>query len=168
MLSGRVPKATESAVVVVALLGFAPGFALRALEDVGRGGFRAPDDFAVARELKGVERVATVGRPFQSYWARIGRMKVVGEVPDADAYWSAGDAAREAIAAEFARAGATALVARDKPRTAAAGRWRELLGTRDARYHALALSPVYSPNAEKNTPIQAPIGAPSGAPVRAR
>jgi hypothetical protein len=61
-------------------------------------------------------RVAILGSPFEAYWARIGRIQIVGVVPPprVEAFKALDVDKRNMLLAEFARVGATALVAQTR------------------------------------------------------
>lgn len=72
----------------------------------------------IARELAshGITpgtRIALIGPHAESYWARTGRLRIVADVPliRTAAFWQLSPASRDALLAEFARAGATVAVA---------------------------------------------------------
>jgi hypothetical protein len=74
-------------------------------------------DWEVAEGLRrmGVEpgdKVAIVGRGAFAYWARLARVRIVGEIPVASEsdFWAADEAVREKILATFAGVGAKAAI----------------------------------------------------------
>jgi hypothetical protein len=74
------------------------------------------------------DSVAVIGYGFDSYWARLARVRIVAELLDtqADPFW-AGDAATQAqVTAAFATSGARAIVAEDAPNFAVLPRWHRV------------------------------------------
>jgi hypothetical protein len=76
----------------------------------------------IARDLQahGVAegtRIAVIGPHTEAYWARAGRLKIVADVPRdlAPRFWRLSPAARDALLAQFAAAGATIAVASVPP-----------------------------------------------------
>ena len=61
-------------------------------------------------------RIAIVGSPFEAYWARTGRLQIVGVVPPwrVAAFQALPADKRDALFREFARAGATAIVSQTR------------------------------------------------------
>jgi hypothetical protein len=56
-------------------------------------------------------RVAIIGRKIEHvFWARVGRIKIVGQIPDTDAFLALSPAVQEELAIAMARSGAQALV----------------------------------------------------------
>jgi len=74
------------------------------------------------------DRVGVVGYAFDSYWARLARVKIVAEMPgwDADELWFGDEATRESIVAAFAGAGVRAVVAERVPRYARLRGWQQV------------------------------------------
>jgi hypothetical protein len=73
-------------------------------------------------------RVAVIGYAFDSYWARLARVKIVAEMLDweADPFWL-GDAASQArVIQAFARTGARAIIAEHVPAYAHLDGWRQV------------------------------------------
>jgi hypothetical protein len=90
----------------------------------------------VALELRqmGLEEgdhVGVVGYAFDSFWARLARVRIVAEVPgwDADELWLGDAATQEMILEAFAGTGVRAVVAENVPRYARLGGWRQVGGT---------------------------------------
>lgn len=78
--------------------------------------------FDVASELRTLglregSRVASIGRAFDGYWARLAGVQISMQILEGDApdYWSASDSAKAAIQEEFAARGAKAIVANQVP-----------------------------------------------------
>jgi hypothetical protein len=78
--------------------------------------------YAIASDLRdhGITpgmRVAVIGSSFDAYWARAGRLQVVAGVPPAlfANFWTMPPAQRDALFAEFAKAGVQAVVATSSP-----------------------------------------------------
>jgi hypothetical protein len=56
-------------------------------------------------------RVAIIGRKIEHvFWARVGRVRIVGQIPDTDAFLALRPAVQEQLALAIARSGAEALV----------------------------------------------------------
>jgi hypothetical protein len=118
------------------------GHVLRAL--VGRDD---PNDFAIAAlafqklGLRPGDEVGRIGSPFFDYWARLARVRIIAEVPDAQAsqFWAADSATREDVLTTFARAGAKAVVAQSVPEWADTSGWLCVEG--DADYMVRFLTP---------------------------
>ncbi len=87
--------------------------------------------------------VASIGDGNQAFWARLGRVKIVAEIPfdvwdpvvrtpdisDVEVFWAAGPEVRAAVMRKLAETGAKAVIARDvRPGPAAFG-WQEIAGT---------------------------------------
>jgi hypothetical protein len=88
---------------------------------------------AVAEELwqLGIEpgdQVAVIGYAFDSYWARLARVKIVVETLDwqADALWLGDPAFQREVLAVYASAGARAIVAEYVPAYADMTGWRQV------------------------------------------
>jgi len=76
----------------------------------------------VAADLRGHgirpgDRVAFVGRAVSAYWARLGRLRIVADIPktDQDRFWALPSSGRERVFEAFARAGCVAVFVRRKP-----------------------------------------------------
>ena len=102
----------------------------------------------VARRLGALDiapgsAVASIGDANLAFWARLGRVKIVAEIPfdvwdpvvrspdisDVDIFWAAGPEVRAAVMRKLAETGAKAVIARDvRPGPAASG-WQEIAGT---------------------------------------
>jgi hypothetical protein len=107
----------------------------------------------VARHLRGLEvapgtPVASIGDANNAYWARLGRVRIVAEIPfdvwdpvvrtpdvsDVDAFWAAGAEVRAAVMRKFAETGAKVAIARDVPSGPAGFGWRKITGTHYSVY----------------------------------
>lgn len=80
-------------------------------------GSSSPGQYTVAMALRSLgigdgTRVAHVGRSYEAYWARLAKVQIAFEVPDATSYWSSSERARSALHRRFAEAGAKAIVVR--------------------------------------------------------
>jgi hypothetical protein len=66
------------------------------------------------RGLQEKDSVGFVGFTYDAYWARLGGVRIVAEVPETEAqrFWSAPDSARSATLASFRQVGARAVLAR--------------------------------------------------------
>ena len=84
---------------------------------------------AIARSLndKGITpgmSVATIGRPDRHvFWARLSRVRIIADVPDADKFWSATDELQHDILVQLARTGAQDAVVYRMPESALARGW---------------------------------------------
>jgi hypothetical protein len=103
-------------------------------------------DWEVAEGLKtmGVQagdKVAYVGATNQAFWARLGRVRIIAEIPDSDAarFWEADSSVRSKVLEVLARPGAKALITEKVPRSVAASRlgWVRI-GKTDYYAHPLA------------------------------
>ena len=107
----------------------------------GRGQPHTQHDIARALAAAGVRpgaRVATIDAAYDAYWAHLGRVRVIAEVPHdgVDTFWAAGDAGRRAVYDAFRAAGATAIVTHDPPAWANTSEWTAL-GTTGFLVHPL-------------------------------
>jgi hypothetical protein len=87
----------------------------------------------VAEELQhlGVQpgdKVAVIGYAFDSFWARLARVKIVAEMLDsgADAFWVGKPALQDEVIRAFAGTGAKAIVAENVPSYASLVGWRQI------------------------------------------
>jgi len=109
--------------VIAVLVGWPDVYAPRMRET------QVTDYAAIARRLHGLglepgDRVAFIGHSFgASCWARLGRLRLVAEVPqdEAPAFWTADPAIQESVLAAFRRAGARAVLT--GPASAVAAPW---------------------------------------------
>jgi hypothetical protein len=98
-----------------------------------------PGEVAEALQAAGVhtgDRVGIIGYAFDSFWARLARVRIVAEMPGTDAapFW-AGDPDEQArVTAAFANAGVRAIVAEDVPEEAVLPGWQPLGQTNYALY----------------------------------
>jgi hypothetical protein len=87
----------------------------------------------VAEELQGLgmqpgDKVAVIGYAFDSFWARLARVKIVAEMLDsgADAFWVGKPALQDEVIRAFAGTGAKAIVAENVPSYASLVGWRQI------------------------------------------
>jgi hypothetical protein len=87
--------------------------------------------------------VALIGDGNEAYWARLGRVRIVAEIPfdvwdpvvrtpdvsDVDVFWAAGAEERAAVMRKFAETGAKVAIARDVPPGPAGFGWQRIIGT---------------------------------------
>lgn len=85
------------------------------------------------------DKVASIGRAFDGYWARLGGLQIAMEVPEAEAphYWHATDSVKAAVQNQFAARGATAIVANLAPEEGPGRGWIPL----GAGYFAIIMPP---------------------------
>ena len=107
----------------------------------GRGQPHTQNDIARALAAAGVRpgaRVATIDAAYDAYWAHLGRVRVIAEVPHdgVDTFWAAGDAGRRAVYDAFRAAGAAVVVTHDPPPWASTREW-VALGTTGFLVHPL-------------------------------
>ena len=101
-----------------------------------------PGEVAEALQRLGMQpgdKVAVIGYAFDSFWARLARVKIVAEMldKDAEAFWL-GDASLHAkVVQAFARTGAKAIVAENVPSYASLAGWRQV-GNSNYYVHILA------------------------------
>jgi hypothetical protein len=93
-----------------------------------------PGQVAQRLHQLGVERgdkVAIIGHAFDSFWARLARVRIVAEMPasQADNYWLGDDALQRDVLQAFASAGADAVVAEDVPDYARMENWHQVGNT---------------------------------------
>lgn len=81
--------------------------------------------------LRAGDEVAVVGHSLRAYWARIGRLRIIAEVPagGAAAFSRAAPGTRSAILAKFAASGAKAAILVPPARAPADESWRRIEGT---------------------------------------
>ncbi len=72
-----------------------------------------------------------IGYAFDSYWARLARVKIVAEMPgaSADSFWVGDRAYQDRAVAAFAAAGVKAIVAESVPEHATLPGWRQISNT---------------------------------------
>ncbi|MDQ3226080.1 MAG: hypothetical protein M3Q50_05555, partial [Chloroflexota bacterium] len=85
-------------------------------------------------------QVASIGRAFDGYWARLARVQIAMEINEYDAplYWAASDSTRRSIHRQFAASGARAVVVNRVPRNNPGPGWMSL----GDGYHAMRLDPA--------------------------
>jgi hypothetical protein len=71
------------------------------------------------------DRVVCLGSAYNAYWARLGRFKIVAEIPtnDLDSFWAGGVPVLSEVVAIADRIGAKGIVASGIPKSAAQGSW---------------------------------------------
>jgi hypothetical protein len=93
--------------------------------------------------------VASIGDANQAYWARLGRLRIVGEIPwdvwdpvvrmpevsDVEIFWLASGEEKAAVIRKLAETGAKAIVARDVPPGTVGAGWQRVAGTPYSVYH---------------------------------
>ncbi len=81
------------------------------------------------------DKVGVIGYGFDSFWARLARVKIVSELPAADAalFWAGDPALRDEVLETFAKTGAQALVAENVPQTTLLGETWHQVG--DSNYY---------------------------------
>jgi hypothetical protein len=89
--------------------------------------------------IHGGDRLAVVGYAFDSYYARFARVQVTADVEDADEFWRLSEADLKRLEDRLAASGVKALVARNRPAGSGPERWRDLNGTKSARFSVLLL-----------------------------
>ncbi|NNE45281.1 MAG: hypothetical protein HKN37_01330 [Rhodothermales bacterium] len=74
------------------------------------------------------DHVGVIGYAFDSYWARLGRMKIVAEMPGtvADIFWYGDESSRTEALGAFRRTGVRAIVAESVPYRANTTGWRRV------------------------------------------
>ena len=95
--------------------------------------------FGVPRSAK----VASIGRAFDGYWARLGGVQIAMEIPESEAaqYWATTDSIKLAVQNQFAARGAKAIVANLVPEGDRPSGWIPLGNT---GYFAMVMPPVIS------------------------
>ena len=85
------------------------------------------------------DSVAFMGDPFDPYWARLARVRIVAEIPEGevDDFWAADQMVKSQVIKTFAGAGAKAIVTTNVPDSASTSGW-ERIGNTD--YYAYILS----------------------------
>ena len=125
-------KAVRNAILVITLLLVAPVVhhtALRLLQMRHLVGENPYWKIARAVEARGIARgspIAVIGQGESAYWARLGRYRVIAEipVPQDDVFWSCDEEQREAVLEALASTGAVAVVALAPPRWAHTSGWK--------------------------------------------
>jgi hypothetical protein len=81
--------------------------------------------------MKPGDKVAIIGYAFDSYWARLGRFKIVAEMFgwEADPFWLGSPSFQSRIIDAFRSTGAKAIVAEDVPAYARLNGWRQIKDT---------------------------------------
>jgi hypothetical protein len=87
----------------------------------------------VAEELQALgvnpgDRVGIIGYAFDSFWARLARLRIVAEMPGTDAasFWAGDAKVQQQVIAAFAESGVHAIVAEDVPSDAILPGWQPL------------------------------------------
>lgn len=77
------------------------------------------------------DRVMTVGSGYNAYWAHLGKMKIVAEIPNSELtnFWAGGQPTLSQVVAIADRLGAKAIVTADMPKSAPPGSWQEIAST---------------------------------------
>jgi len=77
------------------------------------------------------DRVGFIGRGPEAYWARLARLRIIAEIPQAEAgqFWAAPDTVRSRALQAFASTPARAIVTESAPLWASTAGWRSLEGT---------------------------------------
>lgn len=98
------------------------------------GGSRAPH-VEIAHELRRLgltpgARVGVVGDAFEAYWARLGRLRIVADIPPEDVplFWHADEAGQARVVEAFRAAGAAAIVA-ELPQAIVPAGWQRVGST---------------------------------------
>src|SRR5205085_9211709 len=73
------------------------------------------------------DRVAVIGEPYLCYWARLAKVRIDAEVPDAQEFWHSPDAAQRDALASLKATGIRAVIATDAPGSASS--WQPVAGT---------------------------------------
>jgi hypothetical protein len=60
--------------------------------------------------LQAGEKVAVIGNPLPATWARLARLRVIAEIPDATEFWGVPLSTREAVISQLRNSGMVALV----------------------------------------------------------
>jgi hypothetical protein len=78
--------------------------------------------------IQGGDTVGVIGYAYDSYWARLARVKIVAEMLDADSedLWRTDDAQQQAVLQAFASAGVRAVVAEYVPQHAHVLNWHQV------------------------------------------
>lgn len=116
-----------------------------ALEVRGHPEPHAQYDVATALAARGAgpgARVATINGAIDAYWAHLGRVRVIAEVPAEGVFtfWASADARRRAVYDAFSAAGAMAVIAQNPPQWASTREWVPL-GATGYFYHPLGRNP---------------------------
>jgi hypothetical protein len=90
------------------------------------------------------DRLALVGSAFWpdgSYpiYARIDRLRVVAQIPEATEFWRLGTQELESLEESLAAIGVKAIVARDRPDCAVPANWRDITVNQGVRFSILLL-----------------------------
>jgi 4-amino-4-deoxy-L-arabinose transferase-like glycosyltransferase len=113
---------------VVLLLGTLPALtpSLGALSPTHRNAHGEEATFLLSSGLRPGDRVAVIGDGIFAYWARLARLRIVGEVPSRSTldFWSGSPETRHGILEAFQRAGAVAVIADYVPSGIEGDGWR--------------------------------------------
>jgi hypothetical protein len=82
-------------------------------------------------EIKESDKVAVIGYGFDSFWARLARVKIIAELPEEQAgdFWIGDETLRQEVLQTFASTGARAVVAEYVPAYAQLNGWHQVSGT---------------------------------------
>lgn len=104
----------------------------------GPGAVAAPaaKPLAVARTLQDLgvrqgDKVGVIGYAYDSFWARLARVRIVAEMleSDADEFWRGDEALRKSVLEAFANTGAKAVIAEYVPENASLSDWHQVEST---------------------------------------
>jgi hypothetical protein len=87
--------------------------------------------------LQNGDRLAIVGYPYDCYYARYARLRVVAEIPDEQEFWNLSTPELKSLAEHLASIGVKAVVASNRPDASASADWKDI----SVRFSVLLLSP---------------------------
>jgi hypothetical protein len=90
--------------------------------------------------IRGGDRLAVVGYPFDPYYARYARLHLVAYIPSADSFWSLSTPELEAMVGRLTRIGVKAVVAKNRPSNSTIANWRDVKLSGQERFSILLLS----------------------------
>ncbi len=125
VLTSRLPAtvglavcATIAGTVMIPFLAHLAGASMRSVSGLIHS--QTPDYQLVAGRLQDLglrsgDRLAVVGHEYDPYYARYARLRVVAEIPDADAYWNLSAPELKSVSDRLAAIGVKAIVAANRP-----------------------------------------------------
>ncbi len=149
-LMARVHKqavvAVCAAVAAAMMIPFMAGMAelsVNTVKDLARS--TPPDYETVALGLRNLgvrsgDRLAVVGFPFDPYYARYGRQRVVADIAATDEFWNLSAPELESVAERLTGIGVKAVVAQNRPANSTPANWRDMKVSGSDRFSVLLLS----------------------------
>jgi hypothetical protein len=144
--------ATVVGAVMIPFIGQLTAETARAAKDVVFS--RQPDYQMVADGLRdlGVQSgdcLAVVGYPFDPYYARYARLRVIAQIPAPDELWGLGSQELKSVTERLRQIGVKAVVAKNRPDIPTQANWRDVRVSKSERFSLLLLSEPLSENPPK-------------------